>query len=115
MTTGALRCISSPFGIWYRVEPDESVVVACLAHRQDLSRTATGTAHRTYVRFTVNLGGGVIERSVDDPSMSDWRGQSRNVSRTTANCLVSREIGRGDVRSRRSTREGDWCDGPEAR
>jgi toxin ParE1/3/4 len=26
-----------PFGIWYRVEPDESVVVACLAHRQDLS------------------------------------------------------------------------------
>jgi hypothetical protein len=25
------------FGIWYRVEPDESVVVACLAHRQDLS------------------------------------------------------------------------------
>ena len=26
-----------PFGIWYRIEPDESVVVACLAHRQDLS------------------------------------------------------------------------------
>jgi toxin ParE1/3/4 len=26
-----------PFGIWYRVEPDESVVVACLAHRRDLS------------------------------------------------------------------------------
>jgi len=26
-----------PFGIWYRVEPDESVVVACLAHRGDLS------------------------------------------------------------------------------
>jgi len=25
------------FGIWYRVEPDECVVVACLAHRQDLS------------------------------------------------------------------------------
>ena len=26
-----------PFGTWYRVEPDESVVVACLAHRRDLS------------------------------------------------------------------------------
>jgi plasmid stabilization system protein ParE len=26
-----------PFGLWYRVEPDESVVVACLAHRQDVS------------------------------------------------------------------------------
>jgi toxin ParE1/3/4 len=26
-----------PFGVWYRVEPDESIVVACLAHRQDLS------------------------------------------------------------------------------
>jgi hypothetical protein len=28
---------SFPFGVWYRVEPDESVVVACLAHRQDAS------------------------------------------------------------------------------
>ena len=24
-----------PFGLWYRVEPDESIVVACLAHRAD--------------------------------------------------------------------------------
>jgi plasmid stabilization system protein ParE len=24
-----------PFGVWYRVEPDESIVVACLAHRAD--------------------------------------------------------------------------------
>jgi plasmid stabilization system protein ParE len=24
-----------PFGRWYRVEPDESIVVACLAHRSD--------------------------------------------------------------------------------
>lgn len=23
-----------PFGVWYRVEPDESIVVACLAYRQ---------------------------------------------------------------------------------
>ena len=24
-----------PYGVWYRIEPDESIVVACLAHRQD--------------------------------------------------------------------------------
>ena len=24
-----------PFGLWYRVETDESIVVACLAHRAD--------------------------------------------------------------------------------
>lgn len=27
-----------PYGVWYRVEPDESVVVACLAHRSDPAR-----------------------------------------------------------------------------
>jgi plasmid stabilization system protein ParE len=24
-----------PYAVWYRVEPDESVVIACLAHRAD--------------------------------------------------------------------------------
>jgi plasmid stabilization system protein ParE len=25
-----------PWGVWYRVEPDESVVIACLAYRRDM-------------------------------------------------------------------------------
>ena len=25
-----------PWGVWYRVEPDESVVIACLAYRRDV-------------------------------------------------------------------------------
>jgi plasmid stabilization system protein ParE len=25
-----------PYGVWYRVLPDESVVIACLAHRRDV-------------------------------------------------------------------------------
>ena len=35
-----------PFGIWYQVLPDESVVIACLAHRQD-DRLARRRALRT--------------------------------------------------------------------
>jgi len=27
-----------PYAVWYRVLDDESVVIACLAHRQDLDR-----------------------------------------------------------------------------
>ena len=33
-----------PYGVWYRIEPDESIVVACLAHRQD-DKLAKARAH----------------------------------------------------------------------
>ena len=31
-----------PYGLWYRIEPDESVVVACLAHRADPALAGAG-------------------------------------------------------------------------
>ena len=34
-----------PYGVWYRIEPDASIVVACLAHRQDDTLAKT-RAHR---------------------------------------------------------------------
>jgi plasmid stabilization system protein ParE len=35
-----------PFAVWYHVLPDESVVIACLAHRQDTSLAKRRTLRR---------------------------------------------------------------------